>query len=287
MTPRRPLSAQTVLQKMGVGTELAKYISFPNVKKSTAIVDECLALKEPLQVGDLKEDIYQRGVTELKPFSRMESLVIKDFRAYKGRHEFDLDADLVIIYGPNGLGKTSFFDAIDFVSTGGCGRFKGFPNGENEFRDSACHLDSNPEDTLVELMTANGEAKTTFTRNLSDWRYARVNGARKDRTGTLFALTGVSNNEFENRVETIQNLFRATHLFGQDFQTLTEDFGKTSELPMEIVSRMLAFQDYVRSEKKISEVLELFQQKMKQLAGDRRLKDERLDKIKLDLTKHQ
>jgi len=33
-----------------------------------------------------------------------------------------VDADVVVFYGPNGLGKTSFFDAIDYVCTGRIGR---------------------------------------------------------------------------------------------------------------------------------------------------------------------
>ena len=47
---------------------------------------------------------------------------MSNFRAYREPQKFALDANLVVLYGPNGLGKTSFFDAIDFACTGGVTR---------------------------------------------------------------------------------------------------------------------------------------------------------------------
>ena len=49
---------------------------------------------------------------------RFKALEISGFRAFKGNHSFDLDADIVLVVGVNGQGKTSFFDAILWAITG-------------------------------------------------------------------------------------------------------------------------------------------------------------------------
>ena len=56
---------------------------------------------------------------------KIKEIDIKAFRAYKDEQKFDLMhkrsgkvADLVVIYAPNGYGKTSFFDAVEWAVTG-------------------------------------------------------------------------------------------------------------------------------------------------------------------------
>lgn len=54
---------------------------------------------------------------------------MNDFRAFNGPRKFGFDiengiiADLVVIYAPNGMGKTSFFDSIEWGLTGEIDRF--------------------------------------------------------------------------------------------------------------------------------------------------------------------
>ena len=56
---------------------------------------------------------------------KIREIDIKAFRAYKDVQKFDFMhktsgnvADLVAIYAPNGYGKTSFFDAVEWAITG-------------------------------------------------------------------------------------------------------------------------------------------------------------------------
>lgn len=56
---------------------------------------------------------------------KIKEIIIKDFRAYKDEQRFNFIhknsrsvADLVALYAPNGFGKTSFFDAIEWAVTG-------------------------------------------------------------------------------------------------------------------------------------------------------------------------
>ena len=47
-----------------------------------------------------------------------EHIAIEAFRGFNARVEFDLDASIVIVHGPNGTGKTSLFDAMQWLLLG-------------------------------------------------------------------------------------------------------------------------------------------------------------------------
>jgi len=57
--------------------------------------------------------------------NRLLSAEISGFRAFASDQPFDLDADVVILSGPNGSGKTSFFDSILWALSGRLPRFSG------------------------------------------------------------------------------------------------------------------------------------------------------------------
>ncbi|RLB93172.1 MAG: hypothetical protein DRH50_08390 [Deltaproteobacteria bacterium] len=50
--------------------------------------------------------------------TRIISLSIKNFRGFPGEHKIDTNADLVLLSGPNGYGKTSFMEALLLLLTG-------------------------------------------------------------------------------------------------------------------------------------------------------------------------
>lgn len=54
---------------------------------------------------------------------RINSLTIENFRCFRGTTTIDLSADVVVIYGRNGVGKTAVFDAIELGLMGQIGRF--------------------------------------------------------------------------------------------------------------------------------------------------------------------
>ena len=53
---------------------------------------------------------------------RLKSIEINEFRCFK-KQTIDLSADVVVIYGRNGTGKTAVFDAIELALVGDIGRF--------------------------------------------------------------------------------------------------------------------------------------------------------------------
>lgn len=55
---------------------------------------------------------------------RLKSVTIEGFRGFSRKVTIDLDADVIILQGPNGVGKTSLLDAILWALTGKIERFE-------------------------------------------------------------------------------------------------------------------------------------------------------------------
>lgn len=80
----------------------------------------------------------------------IEKVRIKNFRNYLGEHEIDLSKKITILYGPNGFGKSSFFDAIEWCLTGTISRFS--DNGEFGEKDVISHyVDLQNAECCVEI----------------------------------------------------------------------------------------------------------------------------------------
>lgn len=250
----RPPSAQTFLQGLGVKADLARNIVLPG-RGAASIVADCLAAKfgEPkLEAQSRAIAVSASATASRKGQSILKSLTIQNFRAYRTEREFELGAAVTVLYGPNGFGKTSFFDALDFAATGGIGRLS---RGGTAVARAARHLDCRADEkTVVTLKFVQGGEAHTLTRDLDDMNKATLDGRPGvERKELLNFLTG-ANTPTADRVENLVSLFRATHLFSQENQALTAGFTDTCEVSGELVSRMLAFEDYVSGVKKASEV---------------------------------
>lgn len=253
---KRPISAQTFLMKHEVTSALARYLVVPHIRGVEGIVEECVE-------GVLGESTWLEAEAKkfippqykISPKVRLKELEISNFRCYRGNHKFDLDADLVILFGPNGLGKTSFFDAIDFACTGGVARFdERFKRKTDRLLKALKCLGSAIDDSFVKATTLIDGKQVPLERRMSARTKAYVKSMPMNRTKTLMGLTGFSERPPDFRIENLVRLFRATHIFGQDFQSLTSELSVHSRLPENTVSRMLALQDYVEAINKARKV---------------------------------
>lgn len=262
----RPPSAQTLLRQRNLKADLAKALVVPLTSSASKILTECLAgtygPPEALQSTAGHSAIAEVG--EDREQATLKSISIQNFRAYRTKKVFELGSAVTILYGPNGFGKTSFFDALDFAVTGGVGRLAKAPGG---LARVAKHLDSESDSTEVSL-TLEREGKThVITRNLADHNNALVNGKATPRKEVLSLLTG-GTAPGADRVDSLVDLFRATHLFSQENQELTQDVASKCELSSELVSRMLAFEDYASGLRKAEEVLKLAAQEQGRATAD-------------------
>lgn len=266
----RPPSAQTFLQRSGVPASLARDLVVQQQRSAEGIVEDCLAELhgKPREIAD--KDTLSDGVDRFASATpvQLASLTIENFRAYRSPRTFELGSDITILYGPNGFGKTSFFDAIDFAATGGIGRLR--TSSDAHFEKTAAHLDSDPTRSSVSLaFSAGGDSMSRhLTRTVANRRHATLDGVSVDRKSILTALTGGGHSGVD-RIDNLVNLFRATHLFSQEQQEFTRDFQDDCRLSGEIVSRLLAFEDYANAVNKVGDVLAGLESSIKEISRER------------------
>ena len=265
----RPPAAQTLLKSCGVPAPLAA--SIVGRVGEDSIVDACLDGRfgaPKLIDADLQDP--QATSADAPQAIRVQRMEIENFRAYRRLQSFDLDADLIVLYGPNGFGKTSFFDAIDFAATGDIGRLR-LARNKQRFAKAARHLDAVSDSSYVALTIQTQDGVRKIRRTVQQHLESSLDGRFVDRKKTLLALTAPHVSPSAHHIEHLVQLFRATHLFSQEFQTLTYDFREHCRLSTEVVSRMLAFEDYVSAGRKVAKALALIRGRV--AARDRRAQE--------------
>ena len=60
----------------------------------------------------------EQPVTQTCLVTKLKNLSVGPFRGFGKQENFDLDSELVLIYGPNGTGKSSFCEALEFCLLG-------------------------------------------------------------------------------------------------------------------------------------------------------------------------
>lgn len=265
--PVRPASAQTFLQQCGVPATLAKYVVVKGERSAGRIADDCIEgsfgrPQGPTRGGTLVTTFVPDRATTL----RVTSLEIENFRAYRMKREFHFGAALTVLYGPNGFGKTSVFDAVDFAFTGDIGRLRIRP--EDRFRRVANHLDVDGTEGTVALRFERDNEPHHLVRRVGDRKSARLDGVSIDRKAALEELTGWRGPTVD-RVENLVSLFRATHLFSQEHQELATDFRSKCELASGVVSRLLAFEDYHTGRNKASDVCDVLSREIETIDAER------------------
>ncbi len=150
---------------------------------------------------------------------RIKSLELSGFRAFPKEQSFDLDADTIVVMGPNGQGKTSLFDGILWALTGKIARL-----GEKD-------------ENVVSMYSSSGSASAHLVlRN----RQARNIGISRSTDGTnqLIRLT-IDGESFEG--SSAQN--RILELLRPDVLLTTE---RESALSDAITRSIYLQQDVVR-----------------------------------------
>jgi DNA repair protein SbcC/Rad50 len=252
----RPLSAQTLLRrKHGLEAWLADSLAIPGGRSPESITKKSLATKTLPSFQNVEMESFVGSAIAQQPGVRLKSIHIENFRAYC-EQDFDFQPDVIVLYGPNGLGKTSLFDALDFLCTGGVARFDDrYSKNRQQQLAALTRLGSTQDKARVSATFSVNGSEFKVERSVSDYANAKVNGASTNRPKTLIKLANLpKNTKMDLRVENFIRLFRATHLFGQESASLTCDIHNESKLSEETVARMLALQDYVEAISKSEKV---------------------------------
>ncbi|WP_100404123.1 AAA family ATPase [Bacillus sp. FJAT-42315] len=87
----------------------------------------------------------------------IKKLIIKNFKNYMGEVVFDLSKEVILLYGANGFGKSSFFDAIEWCLTGKINRFDG---SENELKYDIANKRIHNEESFEVAVTLEFDGNT-------------------------------------------------------------------------------------------------------------------------------
>ena len=244
----RPVDARSLLMAGGLTAKMAERLVKPHAPGRSTLVDTLLGEGLPNwapspSIREKLRELKWRHVGN----RRLRSLQVRWFRAYR-QQSFDLDADIVVLYGPNGFGKTSFFDAVDFLLTGGVGRLE---ERLGRHRSTAgrplTHLDAAGDRALVQGEVVFDGERMELTRNSANSWQLKIGSTECNTKEGLLKILDLPKSAIEPRVQRLVDLFRSTHIFGQEYQALTRDLGTKSVLDAGVVSRMLALQDYVEA----------------------------------------
>ena len=231
---QRPKPAQDLLRLAGVSRSFARNLVEPGKRSADRIAIDLRDGHDSLPRVLAPPRTERSSVAAPRASSRLMSLTVEGFRAYRESQTFDLDASVIVLYGPNGLGKTSVFDAIDYACTGRIGRLCRTRRSQSDFARIATHLDKTPGSGSVVLAVKSDDIdgeEWRLQRSTGDWGTAWIDGREADRKTVINKLTQASWIDKTPRQQTLESLFRATHLFGQDEQELLTEFRKDSIIP--------------------------------------------------------
>jgi DNA repair protein SbcC/Rad50 len=95
---------------------------------------------------------------------RLKELTPRDFRCYRSQEPISLDADVVVIYGSNGSGKTSLFSAIEYALTGSVAHLETY---DSDYPRCLRHIRATDE-TSVSLVFQSPDAQPRIVRSLKN-----------------------------------------------------------------------------------------------------------------------
>lgn len=135
-------------------------------------------------------------------FLRLHSLEVGPFRGFQLAEPFDLDARIVLFYGPNGTGKTSLCEALEYcllgeVAEGASKRIEQEAYLRNVFTDAYAPprlLGSTSDGTQVEVVHNNAAFRFCFIEKNRIDAFSRIAARsaaqRTELIATLFGLDG-------------------------------------------------------------------------------------------------
>jgi len=190
--------------------------------------------------------------------TKLEALDITDFRGIRRLRPEDmpLSGDVVFIYGPNGVGKTSIADAVEWAITGIVGRLQQAPSRPARREpDPIVNVFSEKAEARVTCHLANREPVCRLKRGRSMERLIGSRDAADDRAIIDHVVgTKAPSREARLRVERLRALFRGSHILSQhDIRQFLERTGPVERF--DILTNMIGAEEFVRFREKVAAVL--------------------------------
>jgi DNA repair exonuclease SbcCD ATPase subunit len=145
---------------------------------------------------------------------RLKNLEIENFRCFRSS-KLDLSADVVAIYGRNGVGKTAVFDAIEFALLGSIGRYEDESNSPDFIANTF-----SSEDARVRIGFENGvDEWVEVTRPRSEVGTITIQSSGSFSTHRDMLYEFLLDEDYlpaRREIATVRELIRATLLLSQD-----------------------------------------------------------------------
>lgn len=278
------LSVDELLVKSGFDLHLVEDLGKRGVEKICASIDQGLyslrasSEAEATRAAESKSPQKDKAEKQNRAnrTTRVTKLDLSDFRGLRNLDGgLDLNANVIFLYGPNGTGKTSVFDAIEWAVTGAVTRLHSDPDRQIDWSDSLVNLFSHDNRTSVTLELSTG-CNITRTKHVAAEPVNTIDGnkARESQiTKTIICRESLP--ELDQRL--IPDLIRRSHFLGQHnirefisggdgdrdpaverFKVLSKLFGrddfvkrsdKIKRLSRELLSMRLALQEELNSKR--------------------------------------
>lgn len=222
--------------------------------------------------------------------TKLEGVDITDFRGIRRlrREDMSLSGNVIFIYGTNGVGKTSIADAVEWGMSGQVSRLERMPprHGKNE------------PDPIINVFSENAEAR------VSCYLAGRDPILRIKRARTMEGLIGSRHNvedraiidhvvgttapsrESRLRIDQLKNLFRSSHMLGQnDIRQFLEKTTPTERF--DILTNMIGAEEFVRFRKKVVSVLSKLRSDIASRAGNKMVLQRQLEDVSARLRDRQ
>jgi DNA sulfur modification protein DndD len=127
----------------------------------------------------------EQPVTQTCPVTKLKNLSVGPFRGFSKQEDFDLTSELVLIYGPNGTGKSSFCEALEFGLLGNVAEAenKRFRNQQDYLKNAYTNSFTPP--TLVGIDSQGNDI--SIARNEALYRFCFVEKNRIDNFSRIAA----------------------------------------------------------------------------------------------------
>ncbi|MGA2624462.1 MAG: SMC family ATPase [Bacteroidota bacterium] len=193
-------------------------------KKSPAIINEIesnnnlrwLLSENSNQPSKGENDLSSPAGVTRRNLSRVTSLTLKNFRCFKDR-QISLDADIIAIYGLNGMGKTTIVDALEFSVFNDIERLQFDPDrissGRNRFRPLINSESPSAEGAVISLKGISHQTPFEIINAISENKFTTTLNNRVVRSHDVIdLLTG--NPELTQKKQYLDILLH-THFLGQ------------------------------------------------------------------------
>jgi DNA repair exonuclease SbcCD ATPase subunit len=221
---------------------------------------------------------------------RIRSMDLHDFRGMREiEGGIDLSGDVVFIYGPNGTGKTSLFDALEWAVTGSVERLSWDPDEAEGGQDSLVNLFSADKTAQVRVELSTGD-QVARDLTIDGILTNTVNGrpAKEDQVMKAFvrnaAPLGVDKG-------LLRRLVRHSHFLGQhsirEFISGGSDSLDPAVYRFRVLSQLFGRQDFVRANDKLDRLIKKLDANVFNLKEQLRLGTEQLQIIRRSIREHR